>query len=92
VIACGMTGAVAPLTTAVLSSVDNRHTGTASGFNSAIARAGGLTATALAGGVIAQSGAALVAAFHSAALIGATLAVLASVTAFTTLKGFKREA
>jgi EmrB/QacA subfamily drug resistance transporter len=92
VIACGMTGAVAPLTTAVLSSVDNRHTGTASGFNSAIARTGGLIATALAGGVIAQSGAALVAAFHSAALIGATLAVLASVTAFATLKGFKREA
>ena len=37
-IALGMAGAVAPLTTAVLSSVDDRHMGTASGFNSAIAR------------------------------------------------------
>ena len=63
VIACGMAGAVAPLTTAVLSSVDDRHTATASGFNSAIARTGGLIATALAGGVIAQSGATLVADF-----------------------------
>ena len=55
VIACGMAGAVAPLTTAVLSSVDARHMGTASGFNSTIARTGGLIATALAGAVIARS-------------------------------------
>lgn len=40
-LALGMAGAVAPLTTAVLASVDSRHTGTASGFNSAIARTGG---------------------------------------------------
>jgi EmrB/QacA subfamily drug resistance transporter len=86
VIACGMAGAVAPLTTAVLSSVDARHTGTASGFNSAIARTGGLIATAVSGAVIARSGAALVSAFHAAALIGAALAVGSGVIAFATLK------
>jgi EmrB/QacA subfamily drug resistance transporter len=89
VIACGMAGAVAPLTTAVLSSVDDRHAGTASGFNSAIARTGGLIATALAGGVIARSGPALVAAFHAAALIGAGLALAAGTVAFATLKGIQ---
>jgi hypothetical protein len=36
VISAGMAGAVAPLTTAILASVDGRHTGSASGLNSAI--------------------------------------------------------
>lgn len=87
VIAAGMAIAVAPLTTAVLSSVEDRYEGTASGFNSAIARTGGLIATALAGAVIAASGAALVATFQAAAAIGATLALLAAVSAFLTLDG-----
>ena len=52
VISFGMAGAVAPLTNAVLGAVDARHTGSASGFNSAIARTGGLIATALLGGVL----------------------------------------
>jgi len=56
VIAIGMTGAVAPLTTAVLSSVDRGHTGSASGFNSAAARVAGMVATALLGGVLAAAG------------------------------------
>jgi EmrB/QacA subfamily drug resistance transporter len=85
VIALGMAGAVAPLTTAVLSSVDDDHTGTASGFNSAIARTGGLIATALAGAVMARSGASLITAFHSAALIGAGLAFASGIVAFATL-------
>ena len=85
VLALGMAGAVAPLTTAVLSSVDDGHMGTASGFNSAIARTGGLIATALAGAVMAQSGAGLVVAFHGAALIGAGLAFASGVVAFLTL-------
>jgi len=85
VVALGMAGAVAPLTTAVLSSVDDDHAGTASGFNSAIARTGGLIATALAGAVMAQSGPALISAFHSAVLIGAGLAVAAGLVAFATL-------
>ncbi|QNQ09100.1 MFS transporter [Sphingomonas alpina] len=91
VIALGMAGAVAPLTTAVLSSVDERHTGTASGFNSAIARTGGLIATALTGAVIAQVGAALTSAFQAAALICAVLAVASGGIAFLTLDGARRQ-
>lgn len=67
VIALGMGATAAPLTTAVLSSVDTRHEGVASGFNSAVARAGGLVATALIGFVFAAKGEALYAAFHEAA-------------------------
>ena len=85
VVALGMAGAVAPLTTAVLSSVDGAHTGTASGFNSAIARTGGLIATALAGAVIAQTGAALTGAFQTAAIIAAALAIVSGGIAFFTL-------
>jgi len=85
VIAIGMACAVAPLTTAVLSSVDNRHTGTASGFNSAVARSGGLIATALAGGVMAETGAALTGAYHVGALVAAVLAVAAGLSALATL-------
>lgn len=85
VIALGMAGAVAPLTTAVLSSVDDRHTGTASGFNSAIARTGGLIATALAGAVVAASVVQLTEAFHTAALLAAFSAMTAGIIAFATL-------
>ncbi len=48
----------APLSIAlryISTSVDGRHTGTASGFNGAIARTGGLIATALASAVIAEA-------------------------------------
>lgn len=86
VVALGMAGAVAPLTTAVLSSVDDRHTGTASGFNSAVARIGGLIATALAGAVIAQSGTALTDAFRLAAIVAAVLAIAAGLVALLTLE------
>jgi hypothetical protein len=59
-IALGMAGAVAPLTTAALSLIDARHTGSASGFNSAVPRTGGLVATALPGpghsGIVAIRG------------------------------------
>jgi EmrB/QacA subfamily drug resistance transporter len=77
VIAVGMSGAVAPLTTAVLSTVDPKHTGVASGFNSAVARTGGLVATALLGRVLSEQGAALVAAFHVAAIVSAIAALAA---------------
>ncbi len=80
-VAAGLATSAAPLTTAVLSSVDARHTGVASGFNSAAARGGGLIVTALLGSVLAARGAALVAAFHSAALVGAAMALAAAVSA-----------
>ena len=89
VLAFGMAWAVAPLTTAVLSSVDRGHTGTASGFNSAVARAGGLIATALAGAVMTRAGAALTGAFRIAALIAAGAAIAAGLVAFGTLSARK---
>ncbi|QYE35822.1 MFS transporter [Polymorphobacter sp. PAMC 29334] len=85
VVSLGMAGAVAPLTTAVLSSVDARHTGTASGFNSAVARTGGMIATALLGAALAAKGDALVAAFQTAAFVAAALALGAGLAAFALL-------
>jgi EmrB/QacA subfamily drug resistance transporter len=81
-IAVGMAGAVAPLTTAVLASVGPRYTGSASGFNSAVARLGGLIATALLGGVLAAEGGNLIGQFHVAAIAGAGLALASSASAF----------
>ncbi|MFY9956052.1 MFS transporter [Bradyrhizobium sp.] len=83
VIALGMAGAVAPLTTAVLMSVDSHHTGAASGLNSAVARTGGLVATALIGPVIASSGPALLSAFGVAAAMGAVICSVAAASAAT---------
>jgi len=77
-----MAAAVAPLTTAVLASVDARHTGSASGLNSALARLGGLVATALLGSVFAASGEALFSGFYIAAIVCAATALLSSAAAF----------
>ena len=85
IIAIGMAGAVAPLTTAVLASVDSRHTGTASGFNSAVARTGGMIATALLGAVLSQQGEALAFAFRVSAIMAAALSLAAASCAFTLL-------
>jgi predicted MFS family arabinose efflux permease len=82
VIALGMAGAVAPLTTAVLGSVDADHTGSASGFNSAASRIGGLVATALLGSALAARSQDLMAAVHTAAIVGAIIALGASAAAF----------
>jgi EmrB/QacA subfamily drug resistance transporter len=82
VIAIGMSGAVAPLTTAVLSSVDSRHTGSASGLNSAVARVAGMVATALLGGVLGARGAGLIAGFDHAIIACAIAALAASASAF----------
>jgi hypothetical protein len=82
VISLGMAAAVAPLTNAVLSSVDVRHTGSASGLNSAVARTGGLIATALLGTVLAARGSTLYDAAHGASMIGAIASVLAGIAAF----------
>jgi EmrB/QacA subfamily drug resistance transporter len=90
VMAIGMAGAVAPLTTAVLSSVDARHTGSASGFNSAVSRTGGLIATALLGAVLAARGEALAHDFRVAALAGAGAALAASASAFLLLRDEKK--
>jgi EmrB/QacA subfamily drug resistance transporter len=82
VMAIGMAGAVAPLTNAVLGSVDREHTASASGLNSALARTGGMVATALLGSVLGASGGALLGGFHAAAIVCAIVSLLASASAY----------
>ncbi|WP_240309558.1 MULTISPECIES: MFS transporter [Sphingomonas] len=85
VMASGMALAVAPLTSTVLSAVDKKHSGTASGLNSAVARTGGLIATALLGAVLAAGGEALVGHFHGALLVSAAVCVLAGLVSWFTV-------
>jgi EmrB/QacA subfamily drug resistance transporter len=82
-VALGMGACVAPLTTAVMTSVDANHVGLASGFNSAVARIAGLIATALLGFVFArqESNESFMVGFRAAALIGAASAALAAGSA-----------
>jgi EmrB/QacA subfamily drug resistance transporter len=89
VMALGMTIAVAPLTASVLGSVEEQHVAMASGFNSAVARIGGLIATALLGAVLAGEGARLFAGFHVAMYVSAAVAALASLVALTMLPGVR---
>lgn len=87
--ALGMTIAVAPLTSSVLGSVDAQHVAMASGFNSAVARTGGLIATALLGSVLASKGEPLFAGFHVAMFVSAGVAAVAALVALTMLGGVK---
>ena len=89
VMAAGMAIAVAPLTASVLGAVDEKYVGTASGFNSAVARTGGLIATALLGVVLAGRGEALIASFHLALLGSAIAAATASAAALLLVKTAK---
>jgi MFS family permease len=89
VMALGMTIAVAPLTSSVLGSVEERHVAMASGFNSAVARTGGLIATALLGSVLASKGEQLFAGFHAAMFVSAGVAALSSMVALTMLGGVR---
>jgi len=89
VLAMGMTIAVAPLTASVLGSVEEQHVAMASGFNSAVARTGGLIATALLGAVLASKGDALFGGFHMAMYISAAVSALAAGVALTMLGGVK---
>ena len=91
VIALGMAGAVAPLTTAVLASVDGTHTGVASGLNSAVARTGGLIATAFASVVLAAKGADLLELYRAACVVGAVAALAAGAAAFVLVRGGKAD-
>lgn len=81
IVAVGMGTCVAPLTTSVAASVDRDHVDAASGFNSALARIGGLIATALLGFVFATTGASghLIASVQVAALVGAACAAMPSL-------------
>ena len=76
----GLAVSVAPLTTTVMASVEPDHVGTASGFNSAVARIAGLVATALLGFVFALQGSAeaFAAGFRVAAVVGSVSAAVAA--------------
>jgi EmrB/QacA subfamily drug resistance transporter len=89
ILAIGMTIAVAPLTASVLGSVEEQHVAMASGFNSAVARLGGLIATALLGSVLGQHGAAIFPGFHAAMSVSAGIAALSAVVALTMLGGVR---
>jgi EmrB/QacA subfamily drug resistance transporter len=89
VMALGMTIAVAPLTSSVLGSVEEEHVAMASGFNSAVARTGGLIATALLGSVLASNGEQLFTGFHAAMFVSAGVAAIAALVALTMLGGVK---
>ena len=89
VMALGMAIAVAPLTSAVLGSVKEKHVAMASGFNSAVARTGGLVATALLGVVLSQEGAKLIPGFHGAMAASAIVAAAASAVAWFSLRSSK---
>jgi predicted MFS family arabinose efflux permease len=89
VMSIGMTIAVAPLTTAVLGSVEERHVAMASGLNSAVARVGGLVATALLGVVLSKEGEQLIAGFHGAMIASASVAAAASLVAWISLRSSK---
>ena len=78
----GMSLAVAPLTTLVLTSVESDRAGTASGVNSAVSRAGSLFAIALLGGVLQQGGPQLFSGFHMAMAVAAVACVLATLAVF----------
>ena len=80
-----MAGAVAPFTTAEFGTVDPRHSGIASGFNSAVARTGGLIATALASAILVAHAKDLQTGFHWAMAAGAATAAAASAGAFVWL-------
>lgn len=77
-LALGMSLAIAPLSTLVLTSVDAAWAGTAAGINSAASRVGSLVAVALLGGVL-QGGPALMGAFHASMIVAAGAAVLAAL-------------
>lgn len=89
VMAIGMTIVVAPLTSSVLGSVEEQHVAMASGFNSAVARTGGLIATALLGSVLASKGADMFAGFHVAIMIAAAVVAAGSIIALTMLGGVR---
>jgi EmrB/QacA subfamily drug resistance transporter len=88
-ISLGMSASAAPLTTAVLGSVEAHHVGVASGFNSAVARTGGLIATGLLSALLGAQGGHSLASYRVAAIAAGLACALAALCAFTGLRHYK---
>ncbi|MEO3884600.1 MFS transporter [Nonomuraea sp. B5E05] len=88
----GLSGAVAPLTATVLATVEDRHAGTASGVNNAVARTGSLFAVAAVPPVVGLVGDAFEnppvfdAGFRMAMLISAGMMAVAALITFFTIR------
>jgi predicted MFS family arabinose efflux permease len=78
----GMAMVVAPLTTAVMTSLDTGHAGLASGLNNAVARVAGLLGVAVLGTIThARSAYELAAAFQRVMTVAAVLAAIGAAIA-----------
>ncbi|MFI7148593.1 MFS transporter [Nonomuraea sp. NPDC050022] len=88
----GLSAAVAPLTATVLATVEERHAGTASGVNNAVARTGSLLAVAAVPPLVGLVGDAFKnppvfnAGFHTAMLISAAMMAVAALITFLTIR------
>jgi Na+/melibiose symporter-like transporter len=87
----GLSATVAPLTAAVLASVDDAHMGVASGVNNAAARVAGLLAVAVlpaAVGLDLTAGPdAVTVGVHRALLVGAAICGVGGLVAYATIRG-----
>jgi EmrB/QacA subfamily drug resistance transporter len=85
----GLAMTVAPLTAAVLASVDDAHVGVGSAINNAVARLAGLLSVAVLPALVSlqtSPPAALTRGFHQAMLIAAGLAAAGGLIAFATIR------